>query len=91
MNARAFFDNLLSRLTPEAQKCDVGLYVRECAGPFVNNFREGRTLTIRERLKWLTGKMNERRLGRWESTTLAKLFSCDAKTISSFGGTGGTK
>jgi hypothetical protein len=83
MNARNYFAALLASLTPEAQKCDVGLYVRECGGAFVNNFHEGRTLNVRERLQWLAGKMNERRLGRWESVTLAGLFPDDMAIIQS--------
>lgn len=81
MSAREYFAVLESRLTPEAAKCDVGLYVRECGGPFVNNFREGRSLTIKQRIKWLLGKMTERRIGRWESVTLATLFPADYAMI----------
>ena len=76
--SREFFAALLETLSPEAQKCDVGLYVREAGGAFVNNFTEGRELTIRERLNWITSKMNERRIG---GVTLAGLFPKDAQAI----------
>ena len=76
-----FFSALLAKLSREAQKCDIGLYVKECGGAFVNNFREGKTLTIKQRLKWLNKKMNEKRVGRWESVTLAGMFPKDAAII----------
>jgi hypothetical protein len=78
---RAFFDALELRISEAARKCDVGLHVRACGGAFVNNYREGRSLTIGERLQWLAGKMTERRLGRWESVTLASLFPEDAAIV----------
>lgn len=78
---RQHFADLLERLSPEAQKCDIGLYVKEAAGAFVNDFREGRTLTIKERHQWLHDRLHESRGGRWEPVTLARLFPDDARTI----------
>ena len=74
---RQHFTELLAKLTPEAQRCDVGFYLRHVAGPCVNNFKEGRTATIKERHNWLAERMHE---SRW-STTLAKQFPTDAQTI----------
>ena len=42
---RYFFNELLARLSNHAQNNDIGFYIKECAGAFVNNFTEGRELT----------------------------------------------
>ena len=86
MSTDQYFTALLAELSPEARACDVGIAVLKASGPFVNNFRDGRELTIPERRKWLIGKMNERRIGRWESVTLAKLFPADMAIIEMAGG-----
>lgn len=79
---REFFKELLSQLSPEAQKCDIGFFItHRISGACVNNFHEGRISTIKERLDWLRGKMTERRGGRYESTTLAKQFPSDWEII----------
>ena len=76
-----YFAEVLSRLTPAAARCDVALHVRTAAGAMVNNFREGRDASLKERIAYLNRKMTERRVGRWQSVTLASLFPADAKMI----------
>jgi len=77
MNARQHFTDLLAKLTPEAQACDVGYYVRHVAGTCTIIFNEHRDATITERHHWLNAKMNQPRQG----TSLAKQFPTDAQTI----------
>lgn len=80
--AREFFEKLLSQLSAEAQKCDIGWFItNHITGACVNNFREGRIATIKERLDWLKGKMTERRGGRFEPVTLAQQFPADWEII----------
>ncbi len=73
-NGRDFFRSLFDKLSYTAQQNDIGYYVNLCAGAFVNNFREGRDLTIKERVGYLYRKMNE---SRGYLITLAKLFPAD--------------
>ncbi len=80
--AKEFFENLVTQLSPEAQKCDIGWFIRNhITHACVNNYRKGRISTIKERLEWLKDRMTERRVGRFESTTLAKLFPKDWEII----------
>lgn len=79
-NPREFFGELYNSLSLEAKKSDVGFYVQKCQGAFVNNFREGWELTIRERLDYLRNEMTEKRNG---NTSLSTLFPGDWKIIQS--------
>jgi hypothetical protein len=81
--ARALFLPLLETLSPEAQRCDFGLYVRDAASPMVNNFTEGRFATMKERKARLIRQLTEKRSGRWESVTLAGLFPQDFQLLQS--------
>ncbi len=80
--AKIYFENLLEKLSPEAQRSSVGFYVKEVALSCVNNFQEGRISSIPERLEYLKSKMSAKRGGRWEPITLAELFPEDWKIIS---------
>ena len=77
MNARQHFTELLAKLSPEAQRCDVGFYVRHVAGTCTIIFQEHRDATLAERHHWLAARMNQPRQG----TTLATQFPADAQTI----------
>lgn len=79
---RYLFNELYSReLTSAAQNNDIGHYVKECAGAFVNNTVEGRELTLRERIDYLKDKMTEKRAG---NDSLAIWFSADWEAIKRF-------
>ena len=74
---RQHFNALLAKLTPEAQSCDVGFYVRHVAGTCTIIFQDHREATIKERHHWLAQRMNQPRQG----TTLATQFPADATAI----------
>ncbi len=86
LDARQFFTGLFSRLSPAAQRCDVGLFVLNMSGACVDNFRNGKESTTRDRAAWLLAKLNECR-GYSNALnarcTLALLFPADYTLIQS--------
>lgn len=83
---RGFFDALLAKLPEDAARCDFGLHTREAGAPMVNNFTEGRAVTMRERAGWLLCKLTApRAFGRPLSEQFPHAFGIVQQTASALG------